>query len=181
MLFSIYSWMQFFFAPVLGRLSDRYGRRPILFLVLGSAVGYYVIGIAGTLRSSLSAASSAASPAATSRPHRHTSPTLRQRKTVQKAWASLVPRSASGSFSGPRSPAYSANTASRVPFYFAAGLSLANAIALYFLLPESIKEALVRLCGNAKTDSRLFESFKDLKFRELINLTTFCWSRRSRS
>ena len=49
-LFSIYSWMQFFFAPVLGKLSDRYGRRPILFIsLLGSAVGYFVIGLANTL------------------------------------------------------------------------------------------------------------------------------------
>ena len=49
-LVSIYSWMQFFFSPILGRLSDRYGRRPVLFVsLLGSAVGYFVIGLAGTL------------------------------------------------------------------------------------------------------------------------------------
>ncbi|MDQ3064371.1 MAG: MFS transporter, partial [Acidobacteriota bacterium] len=49
-LFSIYSWMQFFFSPILGRLSDRYGRRPILFIsLLGSAIGYFVIGFANTL------------------------------------------------------------------------------------------------------------------------------------
>ena len=39
-LLSIYSWMQFFFSPILGRLSDRYGRRPILFIsLIGSVVG----------------------------------------------------------------------------------------------------------------------------------------------
>src|SRR5687767_7043719 len=49
-LFSIYSWMQFLCAPVLGRLSDMYGRRPILLIsLLGSAVGYFVLGLANTL------------------------------------------------------------------------------------------------------------------------------------
>jgi predicted MFS family arabinose efflux permease len=49
-LFAVYSLMQFLFAPLLGRLSDQYGRRPILFIsILGSAVGYFVIGFANTL------------------------------------------------------------------------------------------------------------------------------------
>src|SRR6185295_13730069 len=45
-LVSIFSWMQFFFSPILGKLSDKYGRRPVLFIsLLGSAVGYLVIGM----------------------------------------------------------------------------------------------------------------------------------------
>ncbi|MBK6586706.1 MAG: MFS transporter [Acidobacteria bacterium] len=49
-LVATYSLMQFFFSPILGRLSDRYGRRPVLFIsILGSAAGYFVIGFAGTL------------------------------------------------------------------------------------------------------------------------------------
>ncbi len=50
LLLGIYSIMQFVFSPLLGRLSDKYGRRPILFIsILGSAVGYFVIGAANTL------------------------------------------------------------------------------------------------------------------------------------
>ena len=41
---------QFIAAPLLGKLSDRYGRRPVLLVsVFGSAVGYYLFGIGGAL------------------------------------------------------------------------------------------------------------------------------------
>lgn len=43
----IYSLMQFFFAPVWGRLSDRFGRRPIIMLSLsGSVAGYAIFSVA---------------------------------------------------------------------------------------------------------------------------------------
>lgn len=50
LLMASYSAMQFVFAPILGRLSDHYGRRPVLLVSLaGSAVGYVMFGFAGSL------------------------------------------------------------------------------------------------------------------------------------
>ncbi len=46
----VYSIMQFFFAPVWGRLSDRVGRRPVLLISLtASCIGYFLFGIAHSL------------------------------------------------------------------------------------------------------------------------------------
>lgn len=50
LLFSTFSLAQFLFAPVLGRLSDRYGRKPIIVLSLfGTAVGSFLTAAAGSL------------------------------------------------------------------------------------------------------------------------------------
>ncbi|MBF0448295.1 MAG: MFS transporter [Magnetococcales bacterium] len=49
-LMAIYSIMQFLFAPLWGRLSDRIGRRPVLIIGLfGSSLSYLVYGLAGSL------------------------------------------------------------------------------------------------------------------------------------
>src|ERR1051326_3079038 len=50
LLFASYSVMQLIFSPVLGRLSDKHGRRPILFLsLLGTSLGFFILGFATTL------------------------------------------------------------------------------------------------------------------------------------
>lgn len=50
LLMSIYALCQFFAAPGLGALSDRFGRKPILILsLIGSIIGYLVLGFAGSL------------------------------------------------------------------------------------------------------------------------------------
>jgi DHA1 family tetracycline resistance protein-like MFS transporter len=50
LIVSVFALCAFCAAPVLGALSDRYGRRPILMLSLfGSAVGYLIFGIGGAL------------------------------------------------------------------------------------------------------------------------------------
>jgi DHA1 family tetracycline resistance protein-like MFS transporter len=47
LLFSVYSICQFIGAPILGLISDRHGRRPVLVLSqLGSVVGYVLLGFA---------------------------------------------------------------------------------------------------------------------------------------
>lgn len=43
LLFASYSAMQFFFAPVWGRVSDRIGRRPVLMLSISGSVASYLI------------------------------------------------------------------------------------------------------------------------------------------
>jgi MFS family permease len=46
----VYSIMQFFFAPVWGRLSDRIGRRPVILIsVTASCIGYLLFGFARSL------------------------------------------------------------------------------------------------------------------------------------
>src|ERR1044071_1665536 len=46
-LMAVYSTMQFLFAPIWGRWSDRIGRRPILLIsTMGAAISYAIFGIA---------------------------------------------------------------------------------------------------------------------------------------
>src|SRR5438445_2123013 len=50
LLMSSYSAMQFVFAPLLGRLSDRVGRRPVLVVsLLGTVAGYLIFAFARSL------------------------------------------------------------------------------------------------------------------------------------
>src|SRR5256885_1270516 len=50
LLFASYSIMQLIFSPVLGRLSDKYGRRPILLVsIIGTGIGFLILGFAKTL------------------------------------------------------------------------------------------------------------------------------------
>jgi DHA1 family tetracycline resistance protein-like MFS transporter len=49
-LVAVFAICQFFASPVFGALSDRFGRKPILLIsLLGSAVGYLLLGIGGAL------------------------------------------------------------------------------------------------------------------------------------
>jgi DHA1 family tetracycline resistance protein-like MFS transporter len=48
-LFSVFSFCGFFASPILGSLSDRYGRRPVLLgSIFGTSVGWFIFAIGGS-------------------------------------------------------------------------------------------------------------------------------------
>ena len=50
MITIMYAGGQFFATPIIGRLGDRYGRRPVLLIsILGQAFGYFIFGLGGSL------------------------------------------------------------------------------------------------------------------------------------
>lgn len=140
LLFSIYSWMQFFFSPILGRLSDRFGRRPVLLISLvGSAVGYYVIGAAETLAlvfvgriiSGITGGNISTAQAYIA--------DVTTRENRARGMGLFGAMFGLGFILGPALAGILSKYGVHVPFYFAAFLSLANAVALYFILPETVK------------------------------------------
>lgn len=173
MLFASYSAMQFIFAPILGGLSDRYGRRPILFFsLLGSAVGYLVIGfatalwmvflgriIAGITGGNISTAQAYIADVTT-------------RENRAKGMGLFGAAFGLGFIFGPAIGGILGDYGIHLPFLFAAVLTFANAVALYFILPESLREKdrdnKPARSGNRFTE--LFESLKDSRFSILTGL-----------
>jgi multidrug resistance protein len=173
-LFSVYSWMQFFFSPILGKLSDKYGRRPILFIsLLGSAIGYFVIGFANTLAlvfigriiggitgGNISTAQAYIADVTT-------------RENRAKGMGFFGAMFGLGFILGPAIAGILSKYGVYVPFYFAAVLSLINAIALYFILPESLKLNAENIQNKRKGRfGEIFESLQDKRFG-IITLVYF--------
>lgn len=173
-LVASYSLMQFFFSPVLGRLSDRYGRRPILFIsLLGSAAGYFVIGLAnvlwlvfaGRIISGITGGNISTAQAYIA--------DVTSKKNRAKGMGLFGAAFGLGFILGPALAGILSKWGVHLPFYFAAALSFANAVALYFILPESLKaNAQGRISTRKNRILEIFESFRHKEFRE-INLVYF--------
>lgn len=139
LLFASYSVMQLVFSPVLGRLSDKYGRRPILLMsLLGTAIGFLVLGFATTLwmlfvgriidgisGGNISTAQAYIADVTT-------------KENRAKGMGLIGAAFGLGFVFGPAIGGILSRWGINVPFLFAGGLAFANAILLYFTLPETV-------------------------------------------
>lgn len=138
-LLSAYAITQFLFAPVIGNLSDKYGRRPVLlgsllgfgidylFLALAPTYGWLFVGriIAGITGASFTTASAYIADISTP-------------ETRAKNFGMIGAAFGLGFIIGPALGGLLAGWGIRAPFYAAAVLCLLNTLYGYFILPESL-------------------------------------------
>ncbi len=139
LLSTSFSLMQFLFAPVWGRLSDIFGRRPIILAgLLGSAVSYLAFGMAESLTMLfvariLAGIAGANIPTAQAFIADSTTPENRARGMGLVGAAFGL-----GFIFGPAIGGFLSHWGYSAPAFFAATLSLANFSAALFFLPESL-------------------------------------------
>ncbi len=134
-----YSTMQFLFSPVIGGLSDQFGRRPVLlislfgfgidyiFLALAPTIGWLFVGriISGITGASFSTAGAYIADV---------SPPEKRAQNFGLLGAAF----GLGFIIGPALGGILGEYGSRMPFFVSAGLSLLNWLYGYFVLPESL-------------------------------------------
>ena len=131
--------MQFFFSPILGMLSDRFGRRPIILLSnFGLALDYIVMALAPTLPwlflgRILSGITSSSMPTASAYISDVTPPEHRAR-----AFGIFGAAFGVGFVLGPAIGGWLGAVNPRLPFWVAAAFSLLNACYGLIVLPESL-------------------------------------------
>ena len=134
-----YSLAQFLFAPIIGALSDRFGRRPVLlasmfglgidYLIQGFAptIGWLFAGrlIAGIMGASFSTANAYIAD-------------VSNEKTRARNFGLTGAMFGIGFIIGPTLGGWLGGIDLRLPFFAAAGLSLLNWLYGFFILPESL-------------------------------------------
>ncbi|MEI9963536.1 MAG: MFS transporter [Caulobacteraceae bacterium] len=136
---TVFALMQFLFSPILGGLSDRYGRRPILLLsIAGLGLSYLGMGLATSVWQLLlirmfAGATSANIATAFAYIADVTPPDRRA-----GAYGLMQAAMSLGFALGPGIGGLLGGVDPAAPFWAAAGFSLLNAVYGYFVVPESL-------------------------------------------
>ena len=139
-LMGSYAIMQFIFAPVLGNLSDRFGRRPILLVsLLGLSLNYLLMAFSPTIvwmfMGRLIAGICGASNTTASAYIVDISTSEKRAQNLGLIGAAF----GLGFIIGPVVGGLLGHFGSRIPFFAAAALSLFNFVYGYLILPESLR------------------------------------------
>ena len=136
---TVFALVQFFASPILGALSDRYGRRRVILLSnLGLGLDYILMALAQTLPllflgRVISGITSASLSAASAYIADVTPPEKRA-----AGYGMLGAAFSLGFVIGPALGGVLGSVDPRLPFWVAAGLSLTNFLYGFFVLPESL-------------------------------------------
>ncbi|NJS40498.1 MAG: TCR/Tet family MFS transporter, partial [Rhodobacteraceae bacterium] len=137
--------MQFLFGPVIGALSDRYGRRPILLVSLAvMAADYLVMALASSIWLLLAARLIAGITAATFSTAGAYIADITPPEDRGRRFGLIGACFGVGFVLGPLIGGLLGSLDSRAPFYAAGALALANMAFGYFVLPETVTNATRR-------------------------------------
>ena len=139
-LTAVFSIAQFFAMPLLGNLSDRFGRRPVLLVsLLSFGVDYLVSGLAPTIGWLFATRVLAGVFGATQSTASAYIADVSNSENRSRYFGYVGAAFGVGFIVGPMLGGALGVYGARIPFFLAAGLALANAIYGYFVLPESLK------------------------------------------
>lgn len=144
-LAAIFAVMQFLFGPVIGGLSDRFGRRPVLLIALVvMAFDYVLMAVAGTIWLLVIGRIIGGITAATQSTASAYMADISKPKDKSANFGLIGAAFGMGFVLGPLMGGLLAEYGTRAPFWAAAVLAGANAIFGYFALPETVTDRIRR-------------------------------------
>ena len=136
---TVFSAMQFVFAPLLGALSDRFGRRPVILLSnLALGVDYAIVALAPTVRWLFVGRALAGICGASYTPAGAYIADVTPPERRAAGFGLISAAFGFGFVVGPALGGLAGSVNPRLPFWIAAGLSMANTLYGLLVLPESL-------------------------------------------